>query len=110
MRGAIQALSLFFEMSMELKPCRVKNIDIYDKILHILGGTNMFWIGMIVGIIIATIVIVGFIAYACWVVYGSWNTFEDMCYVTMAASENRESEVRVYHDGEILDVAVFEEM
>lgn len=70
----------------------------------------MFWIGMIVGIIIATIVIVGFIAYACWKVYGSWNTFEDMCYVTAAASENRESEVRVYHDGEILDVAVFEEM
>ena len=70
----------------------------------------MFWIGMIVGIIIATFVIVGYIAYACWKVYGSWNTFEDMCHVTAAANENRESEVRVYHNGEILDVAVFEEM
>ena len=70
----------------------------------------MFWIGMIVGIIIATIVIVGFIAYACMKVYGDVDTFVDMCCVTKTASENRESEVRVYHDGEILDVAVFEEM
>ena len=70
----------------------------------------MFWIGMIVGIIIATIVIVGYIAYACMKVYGDVDTFVDMCYVTKTASENRESEVRVYHDGEILDVAVFEEM
>ena len=70
----------------------------------------MFWIGMIVGIIIATIVIVGYLAYACMKVYGDVDTFVDMCYVTKTASENRESEVRVYHDGEILDVAVFEEM
>ena len=70
----------------------------------------MFWIGMIVGIIIAAIVIVGYIAYACMKVYGDVDTFVDMCYVTKTASENRESEVRVYHDGEILDVAVFEEM
>lgn len=70
----------------------------------------MFWIGMIVGIIIATFVIVGLIAYACKAIYGSWDTFDSMVDVVVAASENRESEVRVYHDGEILDVAVFEEM
>lgn len=70
----------------------------------------MFWIGMIVGIIIATFVIVGCIAYACKVIYGSWDTFDSMVDVIVSASENRESEVRVYHDGEILDVAVFEEM
>ena len=70
----------------------------------------MFWIGMIVGIIIATFVIVGFEAFACKATYGSWDTFDSMVDVVIAASENRESEVRVYHDGEILDVAVFEEM
>lgn len=70
----------------------------------------MFWIGMIVGIIIATIVIVGFEAYCCYKMYGSWDTFDSMVDVVVAANENRESEVRVYHNGEILDVAVFEEM
>ena len=70
----------------------------------------MFWIGMIVGIIIATFVIVGFVAFACKAIYGSWDTFYSMVDVIVSASENRESEVRVYHDGEILDVAVFEEM
>ena len=70
----------------------------------------MFWIGMIVGIIIATFVIVGLIAYACKEIYGSWDTFDSTVDVVVAASDNRESEVRVYHDGEILDVAVFEEM
>lgn len=70
----------------------------------------MFWIGMIVGIIIATFVIVGFGALCCKEIYGSWDTFGSMVDVIVSASENRESEVRVYHDGEILDVAVFEEM
>lgn len=70
----------------------------------------MFWIGMIVGIIIATFVIVGLIFVSCKAIYGSWDTFNSMVDVTVAASDNRESEVRVYHDGEILDVAVFEEM
>ena len=34
------------EKLYESKLARAKNIDIYDKIIHILGGTNMFWIGM----------------------------------------------------------------
>ena len=70
----------------------------------------MFWIGMIVGIIIATFVIVGLLFVGCAATYGSWDTFNSMVDVVVSASENRESEVRVYHDGEILDVAVFEEM
>lgn len=70
----------------------------------------MFWIGMIIGIIIASIVIGGYIGYVCWRTYGTWNTFESMVDVTLAATNNRESEVRVYHDGELLDVAVFEEL
>ena len=70
----------------------------------------MFWIGMIVGMVIATITIASYIVYSCHRVYGDMDTFLSMCDVTMAASENRESEVRVYHDGEVLDVAVFEEL
>ena len=70
----------------------------------------MFWIGMIVGIIIATFVIVGYVVYCCWRTFGSLDTFESMVDVVTTANENRESEVRVYHYGEILDVAVFEEM
>ena len=70
----------------------------------------MFWIGLIVGILIATIAIGGYLFYGCWKTYGTWDTFVAMCNVTQAATENRESEVRVYHDGEILDVAIFEEM
>ena len=70
----------------------------------------MFWIGLIVGIIIATIVFVGLMFVSCKVAYGSWDTFNSMVDVVVAAGENRESEVRVYHDGECLDVvAVFEE-
>ena len=69
----------------------------------------MFWIGLIVGGFIATIAFAGLMFVSCWHTFGSWDTFNSMVDVVVAANENRESEVRVYHDGECLDVAVFEE-
>jgi H+/gluconate symporter-like permease len=70
----------------------------------------MFWIGLIVGIIIAIIASVGFAAYCCKKVYGDRKTFMSMVDVTRVAAENRESEVQVYHDGELLKIAFFEEL
>ena len=70
----------------------------------------MFWIGMLVGGIIATIAIVGFIAICCRKVYDTWDTFESMVEVVSAASDNRESVVVAYHDGEALTHATFEEL
>lgn len=71
----------------------------------------MFWIGLIIGMIIAAIAIVGFIAFCCKVTYGTKETFDSMVDVVITAGENRESVVKVFHDGEELDAyAVFEEM
>ena len=69
----------------------------------------MFWIGTFVGMMFASIVLIGFMLFCCWKTYGDVDTFMDMVDVVVAANENRESEVRVYHDGDILEVAVFEE-
>ena len=70
----------------------------------------MFWIGLIVGMFIATAAIVAYLALSCHLVYGTMETFNSMVKVTMAAAENRRSEVVVYHDGNALDTAVFEEL
>lgn len=71
----------------------------------------MFWIGLAVGVVIATIAIAGYFVYSCWKVYGTFETFASMCEVTQAAAENRESTVVVYHDGNRLnEYAVFKEM
>lgn len=70
----------------------------------------MFWIGLIVGIVIATIAIGAWLLWGCYKTYGTFDTFVQMCEVTQAASENREAIVTVTHDGEILETAVFEEM
>lgn len=70
----------------------------------------MFWIGMLVGGIIATIAIVGLLAYCCWKVYGTWDTFVGACDVIKAATENRESVIVAYHEGEVLTHATFEEL
>ena len=70
----------------------------------------MFWIGMLVGIVIATIAVAGLLVYCCCKVYGSWDTFTGTCDVIKAASENRESVVVAYHEGEVLTHATFEEL
>lgn len=70
----------------------------------------MFWIGMLVGIVAATIAVAGWLVYCCWKVYGSWATFTGTCDVIQAASENRESVVVAYHEGEVLTHATFEEL
>ena len=65
----------------------------------------MFWIGLIVGMIIATIVIAGLLVYACSCVYGTMETFKSMVDVTVTAAMNPVSEVKVYHDGEELEAS-----
>lgn len=70
----------------------------------------MFWIGLLVGVIIATIAIAGWLVYGCWKVYGTWDAFESTCNIVTAATENRESEVLVYHNGEVIACEIYEEL
>ncbi len=69
----------------------------------------MFIAGIVVGMVIAIIASVGFAFFACHRVYGDWATFEATCDVIGEASCNRASELRVYHDGECLATAYFDE-
>lgn len=68
----------------------------------------MFWIGFIIGAIVATIAIVGYIAYCCAVTYGDMDTFMSMSYAIQSAANNRRSDVFVMHDGEVINKTVFE--
>lgn len=70
----------------------------------------MIWIGMLIGIVIGIIAAAGLMVYCCWKVYGTWDTFESVVNVVGAASENRESVVVAYHEGEVLTHATFEEL
>lgn len=69
----------------------------------------MFWIGFIVGFIIALAAAATLLWYCCWKTYGTVDTFNAMVNVTQIAANNRESRVEVWHDGECLDMAIFEE-
>lgn len=70
----------------------------------------MFWIGLIIGAVIAVAALVGYAWLACWVTFRSWETFNSMVDVISDATENRKSEVCVYHNDELLNVAIFEEL
>ena len=69
----------------------------------------MFWIGLIVGVIITVIAYVVWMAYCVKNVCGSRYVFRDFVDVVEAAHKNRKSDIRVYHNGELLDVVFFEE-
>lgn len=70
----------------------------------------MFWIGLIIGIIVGSIgIMVVSIRYVTNL-YGSWESFNKGTDLLEVATNNRESVVRVYHDGELLDEVTFEEL
>ena len=69
----------------------------------------MFWIGLIVGIIIAAVLPFG---YLMWCMYCTGTSFREFGAMTMCnayAVTNRESAVQVWHDGELIDEVVLEE-
>jgi hypothetical protein len=81
----------------------------YGVIYILLGGKNMLWLGIAIGFVVGIALCVAVLAVCCKIIYGSRDTFESMVDVVVAAAENRESVVQVYHDGEVLEEAVFPE-
>lgn len=70
----------------------------------------MFWIGLIVGIILGA---VAFGSIGWWfttrVLCNSPEEFEGVYNVMVDATQNRESEIQVIHDGEVLNRVVFKD-
>ena len=69
----------------------------------------MYWIGLIVGILVTIMVEVAFFMWCMYVSETSWDDFYNLVGANATAIENRESTMQVYHDGECLFEAVFEE-
>lgn len=69
----------------------------------------MFWIGMIVGVIITVIAAFAYVRICMKLVNVSTEEFWEGTDVLATAWSNRESEVLVLHDGEILATYAFEE-
>lgn len=70
----------------------------------------MFWIGLIIGIIVGIIGIMVVSTRYVVNLYGSWEAFDKGTDLLEVATNNRESVMRVYHDGEVLDEVIFEEL
>ena len=68
----------------------------------------MFWIGMFLGFIIGFIAL---FAVSCWYcathLCNSWDEFADSIVLIGEASDNRESELRLCKDGDVLDSVAF---
>lgn len=69
----------------------------------------MYWIGLIVGILVTIIVEFALFKLAMYYVDMNWKDFDKLVDTNKAALDNRESTVQVYHDGECVFEAVFEE-
>lgn len=69
----------------------------------------MLWIGIAIGFVVGIVLVSAYLFVCCAATYGSYDTFKSMVDVTTAATENRESVVQVYHDGEVLETAIFPE-
>jgi hypothetical protein len=69
----------------------------------------MFWIGMIVGIVFVIAVSFGYFMWCMHVTGTSWDEFLELVEANTTTLENRESTIRVIHEGECLFEATFEE-
>lgn len=69
----------------------------------------MFWIGMIVGAITLILVCLAYLAYCCKVCQVDRNEFREMTDVIETAILNRESQIQVWHNDELLDVTTLKE-
>lgn len=68
----------------------------------------MFWIGLLVGLTVGVVGLTVIAIAYCEHRYGSWEDFGDGIDLIKVAVDNRESELLVIHDGELLDKVVFE--
>lgn len=69
----------------------------------------MFWIGLIVGIIVGTVILYLLSRLVMTAMFGSYEKYSEGFELLLTASDNRESTVQVWHDGECLDEVIFEE-
>lgn len=69
----------------------------------------MFWIGLIVGMVIAFAVVFGCFVWACKSAGASYDDLVELGSAGMQAFNNRESKLQVWHEDECLFETVFEE-
>lgn len=69
----------------------------------------MFWTGMIVGVVTGVAATFGVSLYHCAKTAGSLGKWGDICEMIDVANDNRESEIQVWHNGELLNTVVLEE-
>ena len=69
----------------------------------------MFWIGLIVGAIITISIAFGWIAVCCKIVGVTKDEFCNAQDTIATALVNRESEMVITHDGEVIASCIFEE-
>ena len=69
----------------------------------------MFWIGMIVGIVFCVTVLFGMYLYVTRVRFKSPDEYWDTIGAIYDCTANRESELQVLHNDQLLNVVVFEE-
>jgi FtsZ-interacting cell division protein ZipA len=69
----------------------------------------MFWIGLIVGVLIAAVALIAIIAWTFWATKMDLDEYRGYLDVVSAALNNRESTLQVYHNGELLDEVTFVE-
>jgi hypothetical protein len=79
--------------------------------LHILlyGGTIMFWIGIIVGILLCAVAYFGLYLWATRHIFKSPDEYWDSIGIVYDATQNRESELQLVYDGDIQDSVTLEE-
>lgn len=70
----------------------------------------MFWIGIVIGFIVATAIYVG-IVLSGWKIIGLRNAEEalELGELLVGVGNDREATINVYHDGELIDTMTLEE-
>ena len=69
----------------------------------------MFWIGLIVGIVVMLAVYAALFAGTVTKYFNSFDEYWDACGVLYDATQNRECELALTKDGEVLEEMTFEE-
>jgi len=69
----------------------------------------MFWIGLIVGIIVALVLLLAITVWCCHVTKVDYHEFCDMRDAVTEAIWNRESMIEVTHNGEVLSTVTLVE-
>jgi hypothetical protein len=70
----------------------------------------MFWIGLIVGVVLANAALIALFVFVVNHDFKSWDEYWNVVEVVTTATDNRECGLYVQHEGEIIDGVILEEL